>query len=111
MSEKRITKKDLEDALDEVIAERSRLRADNAMLVEALEFYVSRSRKDGEGINEHYERIADEFMRSTGMMAPGKSAPMEMEATRDREKEREKWDAFLAEPLVAAKAALAKVKK
>lgn len=46
MSEKRITKKDLEDALDEVIAERSRLRADNAMLVEALEEVIDAVNRD-----------------------------------------------------------------
>jgi len=69
----------------------------------ALEFYVQRSRQPEEGVNKHHERLAEEFFQKTGLMAPGKSAPPEVEMMRDRTKEQEEWDKFLREPLEYAR--------
>jgi hypothetical protein len=79
-------------------------------LVEALELYLSLTKQHGENELDHYERVADKFQKQTGMMAPGKSAPDELEATRDREAEQEAWKAFLREPADAARKALAKAR-
>ena len=77
-------------------------------LVEALEFYTSRAKQPGEDDIDHYERLAQEFKRKTGMMAPGKDAPPELEINRDHVAEREAWREFLSEPLENARKVLRK---
>lgn len=78
-------------------------------LVEALRLAERRSRQPGEGHNEYFERIADEFYQRYGLLAPGKSEPMEMAGMVSDEDRRKKWEAFLNEPAEARREALAKL--
>ena len=83
-----------------------RAEARAEQLEAALQFYISRCRQPHETVNAHYERLAEEFHNKTGLTAPGKSLPVEMEALRDREKEIEAWHEFHDEPLENAREAL-----
>ena len=78
-----------------------------AELVAALEFAERRSRQPGEGQNEWFERLADEFYRRYGFLPPGKSEPMEMAISISGDERRGKWEAFLNEPTDARRKALA----
>ena len=86
-------------------AEQAEARAER--LEKALQFYISRCCQPHESVNAYYERLAEEFHSKTGLTAPGKSLPVEMEALRDREKEIEAWQKFINEPLENAREALA----
>ena len=59
-------------------------------LVEALQKCHDRMRWRGEGPNEGYERIAANFQRDTGMLAPGKDA-RESPSYEDRSKAFDQW--------------------
>jgi len=75
-------------------------------MLEALKFMNRRARQPGEGITEHYERIAEEFYCRYGFLAPGKDDPIPSSIS-DEEK-RQLWDEFCREPLDAIRAAIAK---
>lgn len=51
------------------------------------------TRQPNEGHLEFYERMADEFMRVTGKLAPGKSQSMEV-CQDDHEGRQQAWDAW-----------------
>ena len=76
-------------------------------LYEALAEIVRRARQPDEGINEHYERIAQEFMDETGMMAPGKD---DAAGYHGQEERRRAWELFCAKPIDLARVALAKAR-
>jgi hypothetical protein len=46
------------------------------------------------GFTERFEYDAERFYRETGLVAPGKSVPMEMWSDEMDRKRREKWDEF-----------------
>ena len=89
--------------LRDATVEIERLRARERELVGALVFIEGRSRQPGEGITEHYERIAEDFMYETGMMAPGKD---DAAGYHSQEARREAWEEFCAEPIKAVRGAL-----
>jgi hypothetical protein len=49
------------------------------------------------GYTERFERDAELFYRETGLMAPGKSMPLEMWNTQTEDERRAKWDAWCAD--------------
>lgn len=61
-------------------------------------------RRPDEGHSDYFERMAADFHRQTGLMAPGKSQPLEMG---DNEtKRRAAWEEFYNAPYRALQAAL-----
>lgn len=77
-------------------------------LYEALATIVDRYKRDGEGAVEHYDRLAAEFHRDTGRVAPGKDiSPADPQ---DREANREAWAEWHAAVHESARAALAKAR-
>ncbi|WP_423939673.1 hypothetical protein [Alcanivorax sediminis] len=89
----------------EEVASNAQLIAAAPELLEAALFAERRSKQPGEGQTEYFERIADEFYRKHGYLAPGKDDPMRSVS---REEAMKAWDQFLAEPAEARKAAIAK---
>lgn len=98
------------DALAECVAhwtaERNALAAHCERLGEALESVRKNWRRPDEGRTEYFERMAEDFYRATGFMAPGKSQPLEMGDHDEVERQRA-WAAFFNAPFVAMEAALA----
>lgn len=60
----------------------------------------------GEGSTARFDRLADAFYRDTGMMAPGKDAPMGMGGCSTEERSAA-YDAWIAGRVSKARAALA----
>lgn len=61
----------------------------------------------GEDSNERYERLAKTFYDETGLMAPGKSVPVEMAASQPGLDEREEaFDSWMGERIRAARDAV-----
>lgn len=70
-----------------------RRQRDEAMAALTLAWDWCRSDEDAA---TRFERIADEFYRATGLLRPGKSAPMEMGGAEHDELRRTTWNAWTA---------------
>lgn len=77
-------------------------------LLKALTGLVTFFSPPGECSMERFERLAAEFYRETGMLAPGKSEPMECSYQGRDEERRERYDRWVADRVAAARAAIAK---
>ena len=88
-------------------------RADAALIaaapcmLEALAGLEQFFERPGENSIERFERIAEQFHRETGIMAPGKDVSA-AGGQPDREERRERYDAWVAAKVAAARAALLK---
>ena len=71
----------------------------------ALKDMLSIQQRDGETSNDCFERVADDFHRETGVMAPGKD-PGAMGSRMPAEERRERYIAWMDGKSVAARALL-----
>lgn len=81
---------EIDDHLQDVKDERDSLRSRVATLEEALRLM------DPRNAAERYDRIAEDFYKATGLMAPGKSTPLAMQySNADHERSQREWRPFV----------------
>ena len=77
----------------------------NAALAEALRWELMQQFLPGESANDRFERVAAEFYKETGMLAPGKDPGTQGPPYYER---KERWDAWMDAGMARSRAALAK---
>lgn len=95
----------LEHALDEALVlagdpEASRVRAELTASLRGLLTFFSHPEENS---LERFERIASEFYSETGMLAPGKSEPMDFGYQGRDEERRERYDEWVSERVERAR--------
>lgn len=93
----------LECALDSIVAQRD---AELAEARRAMRLALEQWRKPDEGYSAYFERQAERFYRATGLMAPGKSQPLEMASCDNDDERQAAWTAFFNAPYEAMRKAV-----